>query len=167
MFFSVFIPISFCYIAFLLSTTKLMVLLIVLSSILYASMFTLLYQQHTDIFVIPHSNPRVSTALCYRWYTYNNMFLNRPGPQFNIKMTSYQYRKSHCGDRTVLRPSYLHNGISNTDKLTSLYWIRDLFTSQVMDHTLQSYTFSDVMTRHSDFSIQFNKRYGTIEPETM
>ena len=39
-----------------------------------------------------------------------------PGPQFNIKMTSYQYRKSHCGDKTILRPSYRHNGISYTGK---------------------------------------------------
>ena len=48
----------------------------------------------------------------------------RPGPRFNIKMTSYQYRKSHCGDKTILRQSYLHNGISYTGKMTSLYWIR-------------------------------------------
>ena len=47
-----------------------------------------------------------------------------PGPWFNIKMTSYQYRKSHCGDKTILRPSYLHNGISYIDKMTSLYWIK-------------------------------------------
>ena len=39
-------------------------------------------------------------------------------------MTSYQYRKSHYGDKTILRPSYLHNGISYTGKTTSLYWIR-------------------------------------------
>ena len=39
-------------------------------------------------------------------------------------MTSYRYRKSHCGDKTILRPSYLHNGISYTGKTTSLYWIR-------------------------------------------
>ena len=45
------------------------------------------------------------------------------GPWFNKKMLSYQYRKSHCGDKTVLQPSYLHNGISYTGK-TSLYWIR-------------------------------------------
>ena len=49
--------------------------------------------------------------------------INQPGPQFNIKMTSYQYRKSHCGDKTILRPSYLHNGISYTGKMRSLYWI--------------------------------------------
>ena len=45
------------------------------------------------------------------------------GPWFNIKMSSYQYRKSHCGDKTILRPSYLHNGISYTGKMISLYWI--------------------------------------------
>ena len=37
---------------------------------------------------------------------------NSPGPWFNIKISSYQYRKSHCGDKTVVRSSYLHNGIS-------------------------------------------------------
>ena len=46
----------------------------------------------------------------------------QPGPWFNIKMPSYQYRKSHCGDKTVVRSSYLHNGISYTGKMTSLYW---------------------------------------------
>ena len=34
-----------------------------------------------------------------------------------------QYRKSHCGDKTILRQSYLHIGISCTGKTTSLYWI--------------------------------------------
>ena len=38
----------------------------------------------------------------------------RPGTWFNIKMSSYQCRKSH----------YLHNGISYTCKMLSLYWIR-------------------------------------------
>ena len=41
-------------------------------------------------------------------------------------MLSYLYRKSHCGDKTILRLSYLHNGISYTGKMTSLYWIRFL-----------------------------------------
>ena len=49
-----------------------------------------------------------------------------PGPRFNMKMASYQYRKSHCGDKTILQLSYLHNGISYTGKMTSLYWIRAL-----------------------------------------
>ena len=41
-------------------------------------------------------------------------------------MASYQYRKSHCGDKTILQPYYLHNGISYTGKMASLYWIRVL-----------------------------------------
>ena len=41
-------------------------------------------------------------------------------------MSSYQYRKSHCGDKTVVRSSYLHNGISYTGKMSSLYWIEAL-----------------------------------------
>ena len=48
------------------------------------------------------------------------------GPRFNIKMISYQHRKPYCGDKTILRPSYLHNGISYTGKMTSFYWIRAL-----------------------------------------
>ena len=43
-----------------------------------------------------------------------------PGPWFNIKTSSNQYRKSHCGDKTIWRPSYLHNGITYTGK-TALY----------------------------------------------
>ena len=50
-------------------------------------------------------------------------------------MTSYQYRKSHCGDKTILRPSYLHNGISYTGKTTSLYWIGPcILLSTVISH---------------------------------
>ena len=48
---------------------------------------------------------------------------HRSGPWFNIKMQSYQCMKSHCGDKTVVRSSYLHNGISYTGKMSSLYWI--------------------------------------------
>ena len=43
-------------------------------------------------------------------------------------MSSYQYRKSHCGDKTVVRSSYLHNGISYTGKMSSLYWIGALMS---------------------------------------
>ena len=46
------------------------------------------------------------------------------GPQFNIKITSFRYWKSHCGDKPILRPYYLHNRISYTDKMTSFYWSR-------------------------------------------
>ena len=53
------------------------------------------------------------------------------GPRFNIKMSSYRYRKSHCGDKTVVRSSYLHNGISYTSKMSSLYWIGAQDTSSL------------------------------------
>ena len=47
----------------------------------------------------------------------------RTGPWFNIKTSSYQFRKSYCGDKTVVGSSYLHNGISYTGTMSSLYWI--------------------------------------------
>ena len=56
------------------------------------------------------------------------------GPWFNIKMSSYQYRKSHCGDKMVIRSSYLHNGISYTGKISSLYWIGALVTFGFFSH---------------------------------
>ena len=49
---------------------------------------------------------------------------NNWGCWINIKMSSYQYRKFHCGYKTILRPSYLHNEISYTGKTISLCWIR-------------------------------------------
>ena len=52
------------------------------------------------------------------------------GPKFNIKMPSYQYRKSYCGDKTVVRSSHLHNWITYTGKTTSLFWIRALILLQ-------------------------------------
>ena len=53
-----------------------------------------------------------------------NMQTPEPGAWFNIKMLPYQYGKSHCGDKTAVRSSYLHNGIDYTCKMSSLYWIR-------------------------------------------
>ena len=67
------------------------------------------------------------------------------GPWSNIKMSSYQYRKFHCGDKTILRPSYLHNVISLTGKVTSLYWIRAQYISWNM-HTASSYFISKVLS---------------------
>ena len=57
--------------------------------------------------------------------------LRCPGPWFNIKTSSYQYRKSHCGDKTVVRSPYLQNGISNTGKMVSFYWIRALVVMNI------------------------------------
>ena len=67
--------------------------------------------------------------------SYDNAFYRilkqDPAVRLNKKMSSYQYRKSHCGDKTVVRSSYLHNGISYTGKMLSLYWIR----AQVVDQS--------------------------------
>ena len=59
-----------------------------------------------------------------------------PGPWYNIKMSSYLYRKSHCGDKTVVRSSYLHNGFSYTGKMSSSYWIRALVMPYVRRQTI-------------------------------
>ena len=45
-----------------------------------------------------------------------------PGPCFNISMLSYKYRKCYCGDKMILRASYLHNNMSYTGKMPSPYW---------------------------------------------
>ena len=44
-----------------------------------------------------------------------------------LKLTFLQkYRKSHCGDNTDIRSSYLPNGNSYSGKISSLYWISPL-----------------------------------------
>ena len=64
------------------------------------------------------------------------------GGWFNIKMMSYQYMNSRCGDKTIFWPSYLHNANSYTGKTISLYWIRFLVTNNnwtaLYDQTLTS-----------------------------
>ena len=67
-----------------------------------------------------HSDDQIQLISITEWQYWGS------GPWFNIKMSSYQYRKSHCGDKTVVRSSYLHNGISYTGKMVSLYWIGTL-----------------------------------------
>ena len=47
--------------------------------------------------------------------------------QFSWDLIQYKdvilpIKKSHCTDKTVVRWSYLHNGISYTSKRTSSYW---------------------------------------------
>ena len=74
------------------------------------------------------------------------------GPWFNIKMSSYQYRKSHCGDKTVARSSYLHNGISYTGKMTSLYWTNPLVsegTALISNEILPCCWLCDILTQYT------------------
>ena len=35
-------------------------------------------------------------------------------------------KEYHCGDKTILRPSYIHNRISYTGRTSRLYWARAL-----------------------------------------
>ena len=77
------------------------------------------------------------------------------GPWCSIKMSSYQYRKSHYGDKTIMRPCYLHNGISDTGKIISLYLIRhqNLQQSRTCNGfalTLEILDIPTCMPRHSD-----------------
>ena len=58
------------------------------------------------------------------------------GPDSIIKMAPYQYRKSHCGDTTISRSFYLHNGISYTGNRTSLYWIGALLPNEKYEYEL-------------------------------
>ena len=77
-----------------------------------------------------------------------------PGPRLNIKITSHQYRKSHCGNKTILQSSYLHNGISYTGKMTSLYWIRALFASAPSHYLNPCWLVVDQNIRKITFFIQ-------------
>ena len=78
--------------------------------------------------VMPYAwNPRSRCACLDPWRETSGMI--------QYKMTSYQYMKSHCGDKTVVRSSYLHNGISYTGKMTYLYWIRAQKASPGETHT--------------------------------
>ena len=71
-----------------------------------------------QMFARPHRSPSNS---CKTWH-----FWKKSVPWFNIKMSSYHYRKSHCGEKTVLRQSYLHHEIFDTGKMATLFWIRAL-----------------------------------------
>ena len=77
-----------------------------------------------DIDMHMHSPGGFNTmAGCVASVTFSPSCSQTTGPWFNIKMLSYQYRKSHYGDKTVVRSSYLHNGISYTGKMVSFYWM--------------------------------------------
>ena len=70
---------------------------------------------------------RVQLTITQHWFRYSALNLlvitESVGPRFNIKGSSYQFRKFHCGDKTVARSSYPHNRISCTGKTTYLCWI--------------------------------------------
>ena len=68
------------------------------------------------------SSPNSVRYECFHWVqSITSVSLSQlPGTWFNIVMPSYQYRKSHCGAKTILWLSCLHNGISYTGKTASI-----------------------------------------------
>ena len=75
------------------------------------------------VFLIPDTTFNVRSFKFSAWRATDMLFKIFPGPWFNIKMSSYQYRKSHCGDKTVIISYYIHYGISCNNKMASLFWI--------------------------------------------
>ena len=79
-------------------------------------------------------------------------------------MSSYQYRKSHCGDKTVVRSSYLHYGISYTGKMTSLYWFSPQILTRMAHWKLHlvSYNSWDWHAKRYDHSICQSRYFETV-----
>ena len=75
-------------------------------------------------------------------------------------MSSYQYRKSHCGDKTVVRSSYLHNGIFYTGKITSLYWNKTL----VYDSFSKKEVTGCFATQQTSSGIRSGTTYNSLRP---
>ena len=89
-----------------------------------------------------------------------------PWPRFKIKMLSYQYRKSHCGDKTVVRSSYLHNGISYTGKMSSLYWIGAL-SEHINASSLQwRHSGCDSVSKHQPHDCLLNRLFRRRSKKT-
>ena len=82
-----------------------------------------LIESTTAVDALVPSVARASVVMVKLFFSWN-IVVSVPGGWINIKMPSYQYRKSHCGEKTILWQSYLQNGISYTGKMTSLFWIR-------------------------------------------
>ena len=110
----------------------------------------------------PHKGPFDDVIMkwsCTCQCKHNDDCKVRSGPRFNIK--------------TILRPSYLHNGISYTDK-TSLYWIGAQFPSKFPWLSMTSSTWptrshatsSANMMCESRMGIKILCYYGSFNKET-
>ena len=60
----------------------------------------------------------------------------------------FQVYEVHCGDKMILRPFYLHNGISYTGKMTSLYWIWALVPHSVLQTLTSNFPSHGAFTIH-------------------
>ena len=54
------------------------------------------------------------------------------GPRLNIKIPFSLYKKSHCWDKMILRPSCRQHGTTYSGKAVSLYWIGPLLSVAVV-----------------------------------
>ena len=78
------------------------------------------------------AHPICGTIMPWWWalqiYFFSTMIVQIIVGWFSVKILSYQYRKYHCGDETILPPSYIHNGIVYTDDTfyieLGLWWKR-------------------------------------------
>ena len=95
------------------------------------------------------------------WRHRHSLKPHQPGPWFNIKMSSYQNRKSHCGDKAVVRSSYLQNGISYTGKMSSLYWIRALHSLSSTSGIHKALSIC-IRQTHQLISLMLFHRYSTL-----
>ena len=99
------------------------------------SHYLILFPHLNSALIVIYPSIILITHLIYQLYKQTQLYMYLYTPQnntllfnswgwFSIKMPSYQYRKSCCGDKTILWLSYLHNGIYYTGKLASFYPIR-------------------------------------------
>ena len=84
------------------------------SSIIFISVVqSFCYFPHSTAVMLPRflkkdkliRQPRNSGITAIKWQCHAPCVCSNtgPGPWFNIKMSSYQYWKSHCGDKTIVR----------------------------------------------------------------
>ena len=72
----------------------------------------------------PLSEPMMVNLLTHICVTWPQWVKDQGRIQY--KDAFYHYSKYPCGDKMVVRSSYLNDGISYTGKMTSLYWIKAL-----------------------------------------
>ena len=100
-----------------------------------------------------------------------------PGPWFNIKMSSYQYRKSHCGDKTVVRSSYLHNGISYTGQYEQFSCLRfygfeipqTIFLKSIQEHCsyLSLFNYRTIWSAHGEKNLTMELHNSIKKPHKL
>ena len=71
---------------------------------------------------------------------YRMVFSKQQDPDSIYRCHLTSIFKSHCGDKTVERSSYLHNGIFYTGKMASFFLYKTLFLrNYIRLHTTSSY----------------------------